>query len=119
MYSPHTQWVNKGSPPVEASHQEVAQSTWPGVTAHQAGHLFVAGVICLTYCLADSDLTILQLEMDPDNVEEVSIDLLDRDIPSVFISLVTLVVVIVFGQLWNIIIKLRMFCVLVRVHLDV
>ena len=54
---------------MEASHQEV--------TAHQAGCLFVAGIMCSTYRLADSDLTILQLEMAPEDVEEVSIDLLD------------------------------------------
>ena len=61
----------------EASCQEVTQSTWPGVTAHQAGHLFVTGIMHTTYRLADSDLTALQLEMDPDDVEEVSIELLD------------------------------------------
>ena len=51
--------------------------SWPGVTAHQAGCLFVAGIMCLTYHLADSDLKMLQLEMAPEDVEEVSIDLLD------------------------------------------
>ena len=62
---------------MEASNQEVAQVLWPGVTAHQAGHLFVTGVMHSTYCLADSDLMMLQLEMAPEDVEEVSIDLLD------------------------------------------
>ena len=62
---------------LEASHQEVAQVSWPGVTAHQAGRLFVTGIMCSTYHLADSDLTMLQLETAPEDVEEVSIDLLD------------------------------------------
>ena len=62
---------------MEASHREVAQVAWPGVTAHQAGRLFVAGIMRLTYRLADSDLMMLQLEMAPEDVEEVSIDLLD------------------------------------------
>ena len=62
---------------LEASHQEVAQVSWPGVTAHQAGHPFVARIMHSTYCLADSDLTMLQLETAPEDVEEVSIDLLD------------------------------------------
>ena len=62
---------------LEASHQEVAQVSWPGVTAHQAGRLFVAGIMRSTYRLADSDLTMLQLETAPEDVEEVSIDLLD------------------------------------------
>ena len=61
----------------EVSHQEVAQSSWPGVTTHQAGCLFIAGVMCSTYRLADSDLTVLQLEADPDDMEKVSIDLLN------------------------------------------
>ena len=61
----------------EASHREVAQVSWPGVTAHQAGRLFVAGIMRSTYHLADSDLTMLQLETAPEDVEEVSIDLLD------------------------------------------
>ena len=47
------------------------------VTAHQAGCLFVAGIMHSTYRLADSDLTMLQLETAPGDVEEVSIDLLD------------------------------------------
>ena len=62
---------------MEASNWEVAQVLWPGVTTHQAGHLFIAGVMHLTYHLADSDLTMLQLETAPEDVEEVSIDLLD------------------------------------------
>ena len=62
---------------LEASHREVAQVSWPGVTAHQAGRLFVAGIMHSTYRLADSDLTMLQLETAPEDVEEVSIDLLD------------------------------------------
>ena len=62
---------------LEASHWEVAQVSWPGVTAHQAGRLFVTGIMRLTYRLADSDLTMLQLETAPEDVEEVSIDLLD------------------------------------------
>ena len=62
---------------LEVSHREVAQVSWPGVTAHQAGCLFVAGIMRLTYRLADSNLTMLQLEMAPEDVEEVSIDLLD------------------------------------------
>ena len=62
---------------LEASHREVAQVSWPGVTAHQAGRLFVAGIMRSTYRLADSDLTMLQLETAPEDVEEVSIDLLD------------------------------------------
>ena len=53
------------------------QLMWPGVTAHQAGCLFVARIMHMTYCLADSNLTALQLEMNPDDVEEVSIELLD------------------------------------------
>ena len=61
----------------EVSHREVMQSTWPGVTAHQAGRPFVIVIMCMTYCLVDSNLTALQLEMDPDDVEEVSIELLD------------------------------------------
>ena len=61
----------------EASRREVAQVSWPGVTAHQAGRLFVAGIMRSTYRLADSDLTMLQLETAPEDVEEVSIDLLD------------------------------------------
>ena len=61
----------------EASHREVAQVSWPGVTTHQAGHLFVAGIMRSTYHLVDSDLTMLQLETAPEDVEEVSIDLLD------------------------------------------
>ena len=47
---------------MEASNREVAQVLWPGVTAHQAGRLFVARIMCSTYCLADSNLTMLQLE---------------------------------------------------------
>ena len=62
---------------MEASNREVAQVSWPGVTTHQAGHLFVARIMRLTYRLADSDLTMLQLETAPEDVEEVSIDLLD------------------------------------------
>ena len=62
---------------MEASRQEVAQVSWPGVTAHQAGCLFIAGIMRSTYRLADSDLTMLQLETAPEDVEEVSIDLLD------------------------------------------
>ena len=62
---------------MEASHQEVSQVLWSGVTAHQAGHLFVAGIMHSTYRLADSDLTMLQLETAPEDVEEVSIDPLD------------------------------------------
>ena len=62
---------------LEASHRETAQVSWPGVTAHQAGHLFVAGIMRSTYRLADSDLTMLQLETAPEDVEEVSIDLLN------------------------------------------
>ena len=62
---------------MEASYQEVAQVLWPGVTTHQAGCLFVARIMRSTYRLADSNLTMLQLEMAPENVEEVSIDLLD------------------------------------------
>ena len=62
---------------LEASHREVAQVSWPGVTAHQAGCLFVAGIMRSTYRLADSDLTMLQLETAPEDVEEVSIDLLN------------------------------------------
>ena len=61
----------------EASNREVAQVSWPGVTAHQAGRLFIAGIMHSTYRLADSDLTMLQLETAPEDVEEVSIDLLD------------------------------------------
>ena len=60
---------------MEAPHQEVAQVLWPGVTAHQAGRLFIAGIMRLTYRLADSDLTMLQLETAPEDVEDVSIDL--------------------------------------------
>ena len=55
----------------------MTQSTWPGVTTHQAGHLFVTRIMHTTYRLADSDLTALQLEMDSDDVEEVSIELLN------------------------------------------
>ena len=62
---------------MEASHWEVAQVSWPWVTAHQAGRLFVAGIMRSTYRLADSDLTMLQLETAPEDVEEVSMDLLD------------------------------------------
>ena len=62
---------------LEASHWEVAQVSWPGVTAYQAGRLFVAGIMRSTYRLADSDLTMLQLETAPEDVEEVSIDLLN------------------------------------------
>ena len=62
---------------LEASHREVAQVSWPGVTAHQAGRLFVTGIMRSTYRLADSDLTMLRLETAPEDVEEVSIDLLD------------------------------------------
>ena len=62
---------------MEASHREVAQVLWPGVTAHQAGRLLVAGIMRLMYRLVDSDLTMLQLETAPEDVEEVSIDLLD------------------------------------------
>ena len=62
---------------MEVSNWEVAQASWPGVTAHQAGHLFVARIMHSTYHLADSDLTMLQLETAPEDVEEVSIDLLD------------------------------------------
>ena len=62
---------------LEASHREVAQVSWPGVTAHQAGRLFVTGIMRSTYRLADSDLMMLQLETAPEDVEEVSIDLLD------------------------------------------
>ena len=62
---------------LEASHREVAQVSWPGVTAHQAGRLFVTRIMRSTYCLADSNLTMLQLETAPEDVEEVSIDLLD------------------------------------------
>ena len=62
---------------LEASRREVAQVLWPGVTAHQAGCLFVAGIMRSTYRLADSDLTMLQLETAPEDVEEVSIDLLN------------------------------------------
>ena len=62
---------------LEASHREVAQVSWPGVTAHQAGRLFVTGIMRSTYHLVDSDLTMLQLETAPEDVEEVSIDLLD------------------------------------------
>ena len=62
---------------MEASNREVAQVSWPGVSTHQAGRLFVAGVMCSTYHLADSNLTMLQLETAPEDVEEVSIDLLD------------------------------------------
>ena len=62
---------------MEASTREVAQVSWPGVTTHQAGRLFVARIMCSTYCLVDSDLTMLQLETAPEDVEEVSIDLLD------------------------------------------
>ena len=62
---------------MEASNREVAQVSWPGVTAHQAGCLFVARIMHLTYCLVDSDLTMLQLETAPEDVEEVSIDLLN------------------------------------------
>ena len=61
----------------EVSNQEVVQVLWPGVTTHQAGCLFIARIICSMYRLADSDLMVLWLEMDPDDVEEVSIDLLD------------------------------------------
>ena len=61
----------------EASHREVAQVSWPGVTTHQAGCLFVIRIMHLTYRLADSDLTMLQLETAPEDVEEVSIDFLD------------------------------------------
>ena len=59
------------------THQEVAQVSWPGATAHQAGRLFITRIMCLTYRLADSNLTMLQLETAPEDVEEVSIDLLD------------------------------------------
>ena len=62
---------------LEVSHWEVAQVSWPGVAAHQAGRLFVAGIMRSTYHLADSDLMMLQLETAPEDVEEVSIDLLD------------------------------------------
>ena len=62
---------------LEASHLEVAQVSWPGVTAHQAGRLFVTRIMRSTYCLADSNLMMLQLETAPEDVEEVSIDLLD------------------------------------------
>ena len=62
---------------LEVSHREVAQVLWPRVTAHQAGRLFVARIMRSTYRLADSDLTMLQLETAPEDVEEVSIDLLD------------------------------------------
>ena len=62
---------------MEASNREVAQVSWPGVTAHQAGRLFVTGIMRSTYHLVDSDLTMLQLETVPEDVEEVSIDLLD------------------------------------------
>ena len=61
----------------EVSHREVTQSTWPGVTTTRAGCLFVAGIMHTTYCLVDSDLTALQLETVPDDVEEVTIELLD------------------------------------------
>ena len=61
----------------EASCREVTQLMWPGVTTHQAGCLFVAGIMHTTCCLVDSNLTALQLEMDPDDVEEVSIELLN------------------------------------------
>ena len=61
----------------EASRWEVAQVSWPGVAAHQAGRLFVTGIMRSTYRLADSDLVMLQLETAPEDVEEVSIDLLD------------------------------------------
>ena len=50
---------------LEASHQEVAQVSWPGVTTHQAGCLFTAGIMRSIYHLADSDLTMLQLETAP------------------------------------------------------
>ena len=62
---------------MEVSHREVAQVLWPGVTAHQAGRLFVAGIMHSTYRLVDSDLTMLQLETAPEDAEEVSIDLLN------------------------------------------
>ena len=62
---------------MEASNREVAQVSWPGVTAHQAGCLSVTGIMHSTYRLAASDLTMLQLETAPEDVEEVSIDLLD------------------------------------------
>ena len=35
----------------EASNREVAQVSWPGVTAHQAGRQFIAGIMGLTYHL--------------------------------------------------------------------
>ena len=62
---------------MEVSNQEVAQVSWSGVTTHQAGHLFIARIMHSTYHLADSDLTMLWLEMAPEDVEEVSIDLLN------------------------------------------
>ena len=61
----------------EASRWEVAQLMWPGLTTHQAGRLFVTRVMRSTYHLADSNLMVLQLETDPDDVEEVSIEFLD------------------------------------------
>ena len=62
---------------MEASNREVALVSWPGVTTHQAGRLFITGIMHLTYHLADSDLTMLQLETAPEDMEELSTDLLD------------------------------------------
>ena len=62
---------------MEASNQEVAQVSWPGVIAHQPGRLFIARIMRSMYHLVDSDLMMLQLETAPEDVEEVSIDLLD------------------------------------------
>ena len=70
-------WQRMDQLAMEASNREVAQVSWPGVTTHQAGRLFGAGIMCSTYHLADSDLMMLQFETAPEDVEEVSIDLLD------------------------------------------
>ena len=40
---------------MEASNREVAQVLWPGVTTHQAGRLFVTGIMHSTYRLVDSE----------------------------------------------------------------
>ena len=61
----------------ESLWRQLTQVMWPGVSTTQAGHLFVARVMCTSHHLADSNLTALQLETDPDDVEEVAIEHFD------------------------------------------
>ena len=61
----------------EASRRETVRMNQPEVSEAQAGRLFVAGVMRTSRHLADSDVALLRLETDPDDVEEVAIELLD------------------------------------------